>query len=426
MVSRQATRDRCHGQTYFTEVDPWSWTPRGRISDHVQVDHRHHGDRCFGDDVAVRVRWVSGQYRADDEHHAGHPDSAADQTVLAAPEVDTDEQEDQGRHDLDRAVHTRREEGRVGLADANRLENLGRVVSDAVGTGELLPEHDAEGQEETVAVALAQRLFPGDALGGRQLLFQRGPDLGNFLLDHFAVGGLVSDVRQRLDCLLVPALLHEPPGRFREEEEPNQHEATRDELNRNGDPPLLGALGNMERNAVVQPEGKGAADHEEFLEQACHPTTDLRRTVLTDEHGRDTGHAADTQTGHHTAAVDHPDVVVCADLERRAEQKHDGEEHQRIPTPDAVVQDGSKDGTEEAACREERHHIGGDLGILAGGEPARVGGEAKVLLEALQSQDTAHHTRVIACKTGISSCQSGNKTEEAAHRRAGSPDRLPR
>jgi len=295
---------------------------------------------------------VSREDGSDDEHHAGHPGGTTDQTPLSAPFVDPDQQEDPGCHDLDGPVDTRGEERRVGLADPDGLEDLRGVVADAVGAGELLPEHQQKGQQETVTVSLLQALLPGGTLGGGHFLLQRDSDLGHFLLHVRTVGGFVADIGQRLQRLLVAALLHEPARRLLQEQEADEQERAGDDLDGHGDAPLLRARGDVQGDAVVEPVGKGAADDEELLEQSRHTTPRRRGTVFADEDGRDARHAADPQARNDTTAIDHADVMMRPGLDRSTEQEHESKDHERVPAAEAIVQHRSENGTEETARRE--------------------------------------------------------------------------
>lgn len=270
---------------------------------------------------------MGGQHSTDDEHHAGHPEGTTDQRLFAADKINTHEQEDEGRHDLDGAVDAGREQRGIGRADPHRLEDLGRVISNAVRAGELLPEHEGEGEEESIAVALLQNFLPGDAFGRAQFFLQGRADLGDLLLDLLTVRRFVADVRQRHEGFLAAALLHQPAGRLFQEEQANKHQAAGDELDGHGNAPLRGARRDMERHAVVQPVREGAPDDEEFLEQAGDTATGRGWAVLTDEHGGDRGHAPDAETSDHTTAVDHANFVVGPDLDGRTEQEHECEDH---------------------------------------------------------------------------------------------------
>lgn len=62
---------------------------------------------------------MGDQDGSDDKHHAGHPGGTADQTVLSAPTIDTDDQEDGGGDDFYSAIDTSGKETGVSLAQSD-------------------------------------------------------------------------------------------------------------------------------------------------------------------------------------------------------------------------------------------------------------------------------------------------------------------
>jgi len=349
------------------EVDPGDGAPGGRVPDHVQVDHDDHGDGGGRHDVDVGGR-VRVQHGGEDEHHGHHPGGAGDEGLAPAQLVDADEEEDGRGGDLDGAVDARGEQRRVGLGHADGLEDLGRVVANAVGARELLPEHDAEAVDEAPAVARREALAPAHALRLRQLLLDGRLDLRDLLHDLGVRGGLAAHVGQRGGGLFDAAAGDEPARGLLQEPQADEQEAAGDELDGDRDAPLLGGLGDVQRDAVVQPVRKGRADDQELLEEAGDAPAHARRAVLRHEDGRDAAHAADAQARDDPPAIDLPDGVLGADLDGRAHEEHQREAHQREPSPEAFVQEGRPDGPEEAARRQERHHVRRHLRVVRVGE----------------------------------------------------------
>ena len=170
-----AKRSR-QGILYLTH--PWHGSPRRRVSNDVEVDHDDHTDGRRGDVVRLGVGRVSVQHRADDVHHGHHPQGADQQRLPASEALDAQPQEQAGRDDLDSAVDAGGEQRRVRLGHAHRLEDLRRVVADAVRARELLAEHEPEAREEAVAHAWLQAFLPRHALGHVQFLLDGCADLG--------------------------------------------------------------------------------------------------------------------------------------------------------------------------------------------------------------------------------------------------------
>ena len=137
---------------------------------------------------------MSSQHSTNDNHHSRHPDTATNQSLLSSNEINTNQQENQSHDDLDGTINPGSEQRRVGRTDTDSLKDLRSIVADTIGTGELLPEHEAESEEEAISVALANGFFPCHALGGSQFFFERGANLGEFFQDLLTVLRLVANV----------------------------------------------------------------------------------------------------------------------------------------------------------------------------------------------------------------------------------------
>jgi hypothetical protein len=115
------------------------------------------------------------------------------------------------------------------------------LLSNGVGAGELLPEHDHESDQEALAVAGCQAFLPGHTFGRVELLFDRCPDFGHLNDDLRVVDSLASDVSQRGYGFVVATFLAKPSRALLQEEQAEEHDAAENELDRYGDSPLLGA-----------------------------------------------------------------------------------------------------------------------------------------------------------------------------------------
>jgi hypothetical protein len=62
---------------------------------------------------------VRDQHGSNDEHHTGHPGRTANQTLLTAPAIDTDNEENGGSNDLDSSVDASGKQGRVRFAQSD-------------------------------------------------------------------------------------------------------------------------------------------------------------------------------------------------------------------------------------------------------------------------------------------------------------------
>lgn len=143
------------------------------------------------------------------------------------------------------------------------------------------------------------------------------------------------------------------------------------------------------------------ANNQEFLKETSYSASNAWRTILADEHGRDGRHTTNTETSDNTTTINLTNGMMSTDLNSSTNQKDDRKHHQCVPTADTLVEESSKDGAEEAAGRQQRDDIGGDLSVSARGKTAGVGGETKIMFEALEGEDTAHDTGIIAWTSSV-------------------------
>ena len=131
------------------------------------------------------------------------------------------------------------------------MKEVRDIITNGVGSRELLPEHNHESNRESLAVSRSQTLPPSHTLSCVQLFLNGGSDLGHLLNNFWAVHRLAPDMRERGNGLLVATLLAKPSGRLLEEEETDEHDAAQHELNRDRNPPLKGAGRDVLRAAIV-------------------------------------------------------------------------------------------------------------------------------------------------------------------------------
>lgn len=138
------------------------------------------------------------------------------------------------------------------------------------------------------------------------------------------------------------------------------------------------------------------ANNQKFLEKTSYSASNTWRTVLANEHGRDGGHTANTKTGDDTTAINLANRVMSTDLHSSTNHENGRKHHQSVTTADTLVEESRKDGAEKAAGCQQRDDVGRYFSVCAGRKTAGVCGEAKVMFEALEGEDTAHDTSIIA------------------------------
>lgn len=132
-----------------------------------------------------------------------------------------------------------------GLSDAGitNLEDSGGVIVDGVDTGAILPEEEHATQEKTVHDTLVGtsglEWLPEANTNGCALLLQGGVNSTNLLNHVDIILGQLTDPAKVLNSILTTAAGEQPTGRLADEDTTNQQEAGRDQLDSEGDQPLL-------------------------------------------------------------------------------------------------------------------------------------------------------------------------------------------
>lgn len=123
------------------------------------------------------------------------------------------------------------------------LEDSRGVVVDGVNAGTVLPEEEHATQEQTphdtLVVTSSLEWLPEANTDGRALLFQ-GLINSTDLLHHVDIAlGQLADPAKVLDGFLATATGEQPTGGLADEDTANQQETGRDQLNSEGNQPLL-------------------------------------------------------------------------------------------------------------------------------------------------------------------------------------------
>ena len=132
------------------------------------------------------------------------------------------------------------------------------------------------------------------------------------------------------------------------------------------------------------------------MEKACYSASNAWRAVLADKDGCDGGHTADTETSDDTAAINLANVVMSTDLHSSTNHENATKNHQSVSSADTLIEESREDRAEKAASRQQRDDVRRDSGVFARRKTARVCRETKVMFEALEGENTAHNTGIIA------------------------------
>lgn len=169
--------------------------------------------------------------------------------------------------------------GRGGL-EPDFLEELRRVLNSQRKPGliaqwttyigkhnrpaQLLAHHDSKPQQHAFPIPRQPHLLDLHAVRLEELGLDAGLDLGILLHRLQAGSGLATDVGQVGERRVVAALLHQPARRLLERDHAQQEADSGDNLQRDGDAPLVVASdGQTLLTGVVDPVGDGDAKEDE-------------------------------------------------------------------------------------------------------------------------------------------------------------------
>lgn len=153
----------------------------------------------------------------------------------------------------------------------------------------------------------------------------------------------------------------------------------------------------MQRYSIVEPVSKSRTNNQEFLEETRDAASNTWWAVLSNVNRRNAGHATDTETSDETTTIDLADMVKRSDLDDCTDHEDDGETQKRVLATEPVVEDGCEDCAEETACCEQGNNVLGDVGVGLAGESGGGCWQSEVRFEALEGENGAHNTSVIAC-----------------------------
>lgn len=173
-------------------------------------------------------------------------------------------------------------------------------------------------------------------------------DKGLLLGANFC-GISAADPYQRFQCLISPASLGQPARAFLEEEHSDPQDNRRDELQPDGNLPLLRErVGDMLDDTIVDPIRGHDADSEEELEQASQLATDLFWGHLGGVYRHHDRCHPDPDPGNHTRGIESADMASRGHLDDSPDGKNDRGQAEGTTTAESR----SKRPDEEA--REER------------------------------------------------------------------------
>lgn len=159
---------------------------------------------------------------------------------------------------------------------------------------------------------------------------------------------------QRLERLLVPPDLCQPPGALPRQQHAQPQKPTRNQLQAHGDAPLHRSRLHVLLDGVVDPVAGKHAQGEEELEHGAELAADLLGGHFARVHGDDDGGDADAQAGNGASRVPAPDGVVGEEeLQDGADVEDEGGEDDGVAATEAGGEGPDEEAGEEgcfASC----------------------------------------------------------------------------
>ncbi|KAI3476794.1 hypothetical protein L1887_61614 [Cichorium endivia] len=373
---------------------PGDRRPAETVTDDKDVNH---GDGEVAHAINRRACRTNGLVDGDPEERKHLHKAADDEAPLSSELLDGHRHEETGGDDLDHAIDARCEQATRLSRDAERLEDLGRVVVDRVGAGELLEEHEQGADEDSVgddAVGEGhlELLDKRETRLALQILLDLGEDSDD---DRVGFVGAV-DAGERVLRLCDPVLLHEPSRRLGLEEKSHNKEHAGQALECKWHLPH-GArclIGIVLHHAVVDKVGDADTGHDEQL-----------------IHGHHGGSESDPETADDPAYIKLVECCVGAlavqaadGLDDGADEEDGGRDEHGLLSAEAVGQVETGGGTKEAAGLKHRDDVAlecCELGIVVL--------EAEVLLECRHVEHAADESGI---PTEKQTSEGGADTED--------------
>lgn len=136
------------------------------------------------------------------------------------------------------------------------LEDGGGVVVDGIDTRTILPEEEHASQEQTVAEerAGAKSLegLPESHTNGGPLFLDSSVNSGNFLGDVHVTGSQLTDPAKVVHGLRALVVQEQPSGGFPHPERAEQQHTGGDQLDSEGNHPLLVVIRDMLLNTILK------------------------------------------------------------------------------------------------------------------------------------------------------------------------------
>lgn len=257
--------------------DPGSTVPGGGVDSGPEVEEEDGGNTTSVQGCDVVLCGLDNVDVGTDDPHADRTCDGTNEQKLAATElVDQEQQPDNSHNSLDDTEDTSHNVDSVGL-DTQRLsgaisklskrqatwelyletylEDGGGVVVDGVDTRTVLPEEKHASQEQTVAEerpgAKSLEGLPEAHTNGGALFLDSSINSSNFLGDVHVTGSQLTDPAKVVHGLRTLVVQEQPSGGFPHPERAKQQHTGGNQLDGEGDHPLLVVIRDMLLNTIL-------------------------------------------------------------------------------------------------------------------------------------------------------------------------------
>lgn len=142
-------------------------------------------------------------------------------------------------------------------------------------------------------------------------------------------------------------------------------------------------LDGRNRDDVLEPVRACDSDHDDDLEHAGDPSSDVLGRHLGNVGRADDRHDSNSESGDDSTGVHGGEVVHGHGLSDGSDQEDEGSDKETVLASELAADVSSAEGSEEGSDLEERDDVGGDVGNLLLG----LVGEPKVIGERLGVDD---------------------------------------
>ena len=300
-------------------------------------------------------------------------DGSPEERATTTKRISSEDQEAEAADHLDNTVDASGEELDVVTDKTESLEDLGRVVVDGVGTGHLLADHEANGDESTLAVTgdgehLLEKVLDGGTGDEHALVLELIGNILDFTLDVLVRDGQIAHAGKDAVGLLPAVLLGQETGRLLVEGHAADKENCREGLKGKRDDVDRRAAGQVQKRSVVDPEGKAGSGGNEKLVKTGQTTTNGTGSILRDVKRDDHGGTTNTDTSDETTNVHGLDVTRGDSLDDAADNGDKPSHLQGDLTSPLVGEPGVDEATDEATGLESRGDVGVQVGLCCLGE----------------------------------------------------------